>query len=164
MPPYLVAERHRLLNLLPELYDKNAEDEIGDTAGALLHGVECLERSPEPPDGLPTLQALDDMATTLMCTGDVTVEIGEGWRTTEGSYPERCQLRIMPQIARLQGVTKLWRQPTLANGTRTGIGSSRKHGKTLEYIYGRLFEHRRAPKCRQGCGPPLPAHSASPRP
>lgn len=156
VPDYLRAERSRLGLVLPELYDRNDERERVDTADVLMHGVEWFLRHPEhqEPGDPPYLQTLDDRATQLMCTGDFTVEIGEDPTATEGSFPDRGQLRVQPQIARLHDVTKLWRRPARDGGGRTRMKA--KYGKEIEYIYGRLFEHRRAPKPkrRPRCAPP----------
>lgn len=159
-PEYLRAERRRLDGALVELYDKNDRDEredVEDPADALVHGVEGFVRNAMD----ECLRALDDQAAKLMCAGGVAVEIGKDWSATEGSFPDGGKLRVQPQIALLRGVTKLWRASASGDGSRTRIGSSLKNGKELEYIYGRLFAHRRAP-ARRRCAPSLPRLAESP--
>jgi hypothetical protein len=144
---YLRAERSRLDGVLSGLYQSNGHGERTDTAGKPMHGVEWWECHAQQAD-TPSLQTLDDRATQLLCEGEVTVEIGDSWEATAGSFPNTGKLRVQPQVVRLQGVAKLWRRPKQPGGTRTRINVMIKRhdvGKEIEYIYGRLFEHRNAP-------------------
>lgn len=147
-PTYLGAERSRLNRTLVTLYDRHEEQERTDTAGTqLVRGVEFFERIPNSSQSTPCLGMLDDLATKMMCAGNVTVEIGKTWHNTNGSFSNRGRLRIQPHIERRRGVGRLWRELSSGKG-RTSIASS-KHGAEIEYIYGRLFAHRRGPSKRQ---------------
>lgn len=144
LPSYLLLERDRLELRLPDLYDLNDREERKerkDPGDSEIHSIETLERDAED---TTHLTHLDDRATDLLCAGDISVEIGEDRIVTPDSFPDRGKLRIVPHLAKFRGVTKLWRQSSSClDGKRVRVGV--KYAKILEFNYGRLFPHRRAP-------------------